>query len=130
MTIFQEQLKQSHFILFATSLLFFATGCSNQTEQSSPSPKAAPVKPLGPPPEGQSEPEVSPEPKTSMTHSISVETEYYKGGPQQGSPPDGKLTAGTEVKLVESAGSYSLIETAEGEQAYISSDALNKIAGR
>ncbi|WP_339747462.1 hypothetical protein [uncultured Rubinisphaera sp.] len=100
-------------------------GCSNQSsEQNSPSPTAAPTKPLGPPPEGQTEPKVISDEETSMTHTIKMETEFYKTGPQQGSPPDGTLTAGINVRLVESSGSYSLIETADGEHVYVSSDAL------
>ncbi len=110
---------------------FLLAGCSNQnSEQTSPSPTAAPIKPLGPPPEGQSEPDVISKEETLMTHTIKTDTEYYKTGPrpQQGSPPEGTLTAGTNVRLVESAGAYSLIETTDGEHAYVSSEALSEIA--
>jgi hypothetical protein len=43
------------------------------------------------------------------THRISADTEYYRDGPQQARPPDGTLAAGTTVRLVRDAGSYSLV---------------------
>ena len=59
-----------------------------------------------------------------FTHTITTQTEYYTTGPQQGRPPDGKLAADTEVNIVRQAGSYTLVETADGVQAYVASDAV------
>ena len=44
-------------------------------------------------------------------------TAYYTGGPQQGRPPDGQLWPGTPVRVLQDAGSYSLIRTADGIEA-------------
>jgi len=64
-------------------------------------------------------------PATSgLTHTITTETEYYTTGPQQGRPADGKLAADTAVNVVRQAGSYTLVETANGLQAYVASDAI------
>ncbi len=51
-------------------------------------------------------------------------TAYYTGGPQQGRPPDGQLEPGTRVKVLENAGSYALIRTADGIEAYVSTAAI------
>ena len=73
--------------------------------------------------------EKAPEKKAASpwTHTIELGTEYYKGGPQQGSPPDGLIATGTKVKLIEGAGSYSLIEAETGENGYVSSGSLKPI---
>lgn len=51
-------------------------------------------------------------------------TAYYTGGPQQGRPPDGQLWPGTPVKVLQDAGSYSLIRTADGIEAYVATAAI------
>ena len=51
-------------------------------------------------------------------------TAYYTGGPQQGRPPDGQLWPGTPVKVLQDAGSYSLILTADGIEAYVATAAI------
>jgi len=61
---------------------------------------------------------------SEFTHTITTETEYYTTGPQQGRPADGKLAADTAVNIVRQAGSYTLIETPDGVQAYVTSDAV------
>ncbi len=65
-------------------------------------------------------------PAEGFTHAIATETDYYTTGPQQGRRPDGKFKAGTKVKLLRTAGSYSQVRTENGVVAYVSSDALNK----
>ena len=62
-----------------------------------------------------------------FTHVLTVETEYYLGGPQQARPPDGQFTAGLKVKLIEQAGSYFQVESESGVTAYIAADALQRI---
>ena len=55
---------------------------------------------------------------------IGTATPYYTGGPQQGRPPEGQLWPGTPVKVLQDAGSYSLIRTADGIEAYIETAAI------
>ncbi len=62
-----------------------------------------------------------------FTHVLTVETEYYLGGPQQARPPDGQFTAGVKVKLIEQAGSYSQVESESGIRAYVAADAIQRI---
>ena len=61
------------------------------------------------------------------THVVSIAAEYYTTGPQQGRPPDGKFEAGTNVTLIESAGSYSRVRTSAGDEAYVATDALKPL---
>ena len=75
------------------------------------------------------EPPKNTDERSDFTHEITTETVYYKNGPQQMRPPDGKLSAGTKVRLLREAGSYSLVQTAGGVTAYVAADAL-KEAGR
>jgi hypothetical protein len=62
------------------------------------------------------------------SHLIHADTDYYTTGPQQGRPPDGQLPAGTKVNVVREAGSYTLVRTEAGVEAYVASDALKKTA--
>jgi hypothetical protein len=57
---------------------------------------------------------------------LTTAAEYYLQGPQQASPPDGTFPAGTKVTLVRDAGSYSLVRTAQGVEAYVTSDSISK----
>lgn len=58
------------------------------------------------------------------SHVVKVASQYYMDGPQQGRPPDGEFATGTKVRLLESAGSYSLVLSEEGTEAYVSSDVI------
>jgi hypothetical protein len=62
-----------------------------------------------------------------FSHTISVETEYYLGGPQQAQPPDGTFKAGTEVRLLAEGGSYCLVESEDGVVAWVAADALKPV---
>jgi len=57
---------------------------------------------------------------------IVAETEYYTTGPQQGRPPDGKLPEGTKVSIVEESGSYVLVKSESGIEAYVAADAVKQ----
>lgn len=59
------------------------------------------------------------------THVVLRETEYYLSGPQQARPPDGTLAAGTRVTLLRDAGSYCLVRTDQGLEAYVATDVLD-----
>jgi len=63
---------------------------------------------------------------SATSHVVTVETEYYTTGPQQGRPPDGKFSAGTKVSIVEEAGSYVLVKSEDGVEAYIAADAVRQ----
>ncbi|HJN09530.1 MAG TPA: serpin family protein [Pirellulaceae bacterium] len=65
-------------------------------------------------------------PAGTFTHVITTETEYYTTGPQQGRPPDGKLSAGTKVNVVKEAGSYTLVRSEDGVEAYVAADVVNQ----
>ena len=62
------------------------------------------------------------------THTIeSLNEHYYVGGPQQARPPDGKFPKGTKVKLLRSAGSYTMVQSETGIAAYVTTRCLKKI---
>ena len=61
------------------------------------------------------------------THVITADTVYYMSGPQQARPPEGTFKAGTKVTLVQNAGSYSLVRSAGGVRAYVSTASLKAI---
>ena len=65
-------------------------------------------------------------PVSEFSHVIAAETEYYTTGPQQGRPPDGKLPAGTKVSIVEKSGSYVLVKSESGIEAYVAADAVKQ----
>ena len=65
--------------------------------------------------------------ETNPTHAIVAETAYYRGGPQQAQPPDGRFEVGTQVKLIEEAGSYILVRSAEGITAYVAADSVKQL---
>lgn len=62
--------------------------------------------------------------ESPFSHLIATETEYYTTGPQQGRPPDGKFPAGTKVSIVEEVGSYVLVKSEGGVEAYVAADAI------
>ena len=64
--------------------------------------------------------------KASFPDVITSSTAYYTGGPQQGRPADGTLAEGTPVRVIAAAGSYSVVETADGIHAYVSTGAIGK----
>jgi hypothetical protein len=66
-------------------------------------------------------------PSTGFTHVLARDEPYYLTGPQQGRPPEGTLKAGTRVKLVESAGTYSRVAAEDGTAAWVSSESLKSL---
>lgn len=63
---------------------------------------------------------------STASHVVAAETEYYTTGPQQGRPPDGTFPTGTKVNIVEQSGSYVLVQSAGGVEAYIAADAVEQ----
>ena len=66
---------------------------------------------------------------SATQHVITAETEYYTTGPQQGRPPDGKFPAGTEISIVEESGSYVLVKSEDGVEAYVAADSVEQQEG-
>lgn len=64
------------------------------------------------------------------THIVAKETAYYRDGPQQARPADGILAAGTRVRLLSEAGSYSLVETPGLGRVYVATDSLQQLPPR
>ncbi len=95
--------------------------------QSEPEPDAAPDKIPLPIPDQSSK---STAPPTSPTHVITHQVEYYKAGPQQAIPPDGKLESGTKVSVVRNDGSYTEIKAENGIQGYVAADSLKPIENK
>jgi serpin B len=73
--------------------------------------------------------ETQPSPDSEFTHVITSESEYYTTGPQQGRPPDGTFPAGTKIRIVRDAGSYVLVRSESGVEAFVASDAVSKQQG-
>ena len=61
-----------------------------------------------------------------FSHTISMETEYYLGGPQQAQPHDGTFKAGTKVRLL-AVGSYCVVETEDGVTAWVAADDVKPV---
>jgi len=64
---------------------------------------------------------------TDLTHVITADTVYYMTGPQQARPPEGTFKAGTKVAIIQDAGSYSAVRSADGVQAYVSTASLRAL---
>ncbi|MFP6872470.1 MAG: hypothetical protein VCA55_03085, partial [Verrucomicrobiales bacterium] len=65
-------------------------------------------------------PQKSPATTETFTHRIqSAGEQYYLNGPQQARAPDGSFAKGTRVKLIRTAGSYSLVQSESGITAYV-----------
>lgn len=60
-------------------------------------------------------------------HVLNCDSEYYLTGPQQSTPPNGTFKTGVRVQLIKKAGSYSLVESADGIKAYVSTGALDPV---
>jgi hypothetical protein len=77
--------------------------------------------------EPKDEPKITKTGTADMTHAVTYDVNYYMSGPQQARPPEGSFKAGTKVQLIQDAGSYSLVCSEDGIQAYISSDAIKAL---
>lgn len=62
----------------------------------------------------------------SFSHVITAEVEFYTTEPQKGRSPDGKFLAGTKVNIIQQAGSYTLVRSEGGVEAYVASDAIKE----
>ncbi len=69
-------------------------------------------------------------PAPTFSHVLAEAAEYYTTGPQQGRPPDGKFPSGTKVQIVRQAGSYTLVRSDGGIEAYVVADIVKTTAER
>jgi hypothetical protein len=65
-----------------------------------------------------------------FTHVATTDTEYYVSGPAQARPPEGTVKAGTRVRVLQEAGSYTRIETEDGITGYVARATLSPPATR
>ena len=94
---------------------------------SQPGPPDNPEQPTQPI-ELPTEPAANPAPSgDGITHLVIQDAIYFKSAPQQDGSPDGGFRAGTKVTLVEDAGSYALVRSADGIEAYVSVTALQEV---
>jgi hypothetical protein len=103
-------------------LLMGMTGCAGtESPPAAKTEQTAPAVPTSPAVDKPQSTDFAP------THAVVSETEYYTTGPQQGRPADGSLPAGTNVELLESSGSYSLVRAESGTEGYVSQSALKAL---
>ena len=60
----------------------------------------------------------------AFTHFVKHETAYYLTGPQQATSPDGTLVTGTKARLIQHAGSHSLVEAEGNIRGYVVTESL------
>ena len=108
------------------ALLFILTlivaGCSSAEQQSVPDTEAAPPGNTA----GAAGTDTMTDSRSAPAAGLVIltETEYYTTGPQQSRPPDGKLPAGTQVRIVNDGGSYVQVESAAGLQCWVSAETV------
>ena len=66
-------------------------------------------------------------PDQTFTHTITTDTEYYLGDPQQARPPEGTMKAGTKVEVLEEAGSYCRVKSEDGVVSFVVTDSLKAV---
>lgn len=64
---------------------------------------------------------------TTFTHVTIESVSLYRDGPQQARPPETTLPAGTQVRVIETAGSYSRVELADGSAGYVITSGLRRV---
>lgn len=107
---------------FLFSLTLIVAGCSSAEQTSVPDTEAAPPGDTAGAAGTDTMTDSGSAPAAGLV--ILTETEYYTTGPQQSRPPDGKLPAGTQVRIVNDGGSYVQIESADGLQCWVSADTV------
>lgn len=58
------------------------------------------------------------------THVLIENADYYTDNPAQGRAANGQFQQGEKVTLIQRAGSYSLVRSANGVQAYVSTGSI------
>lgn len=60
------------------------------------------------------------------THTLNREEPWFEH-PAQARPPSGKLARSTRVRILQDAGSYTKVQTADGTICFVSSEALSPL---
>ncbi len=126
--------------------LLTALGCGEASTTSTPAPDAATeatsdevtAEPAGEELQVSQPVEQPAAGGATFTHVIATQSPYYTTGPQQGRPPDGDFLVGTKVNLAQgedgsdapTIGSYTLVRSEDGVEAYVSTDALKAVADK
>jgi WD40 repeat protein len=63
--------------------------------------------------------------KPGFAYEMVVTSSYYSTGPMQQRPPDGKISAGTKVKILADQGSYLRVQAETGVTVSVRADAVN-----
>ncbi len=63
-------------------------------------------------------------PVAGATYEFSTGTVYYSGDPARGHKPDGTFRRGTRVSLLHRAGTYSVVRSPDGLEAYVATHTL------
>jgi hypothetical protein len=66
-------------------------------------------------------------PPNQFTHELKRSQPFYLSGVQQGRPPDGEFSAGTEVLLVRKDGNHCRVADGKGLYVEIECDSLKKL---
>ena len=65
----------------------------------------------------------------STTHVLNRDAPWFEH-PAQARPADGMLKMNTRVRIVQEAGSYTQVRTADGQLGFVSSESLSPLPGR
>lgn len=65
----------------------------------------------------------------NATHRLQQRTALYRGAPQQARAAERQLEADVYVRVIESAGSYCLVETEDGDAGWVLSSVLTPLVG-
>ena len=63
---------------------------------------------------------------TTFTHVTTERVDLYRDGPQQARPSETTLPAGTPVRVIDEAGSYSRVALADGSTGYVITTGLRR----
>lgn len=107
-------------VAICSLLLAVVAGCNRTTEaqQNAASEQAEQQEEETPSRDGDA---------ATFSHVVAREAEYYVNGPQQGRPPDGTLPEGTRVNVVRDSGSYLVVRSEEGVEAYVAANAVEPL---
>lgn len=103
------------------SIALLAAGCADETPMDRLSPEARVRL------ERELAADPTPTDPDQPTHEIRFAADFYLTSPAQVSPPDGRLSTGQRVILLEHAGGFSRIRDAEAREMWIASDALRAL---
>jgi hypothetical protein len=104
------------------SIALLAAGCADETPMDRLSPEARVRL------ERELASDPTPTDPDQPTHEVRFAADFYLTSPAQVSPPDGRLSTGQRVILLEHAGGFSRIRDVEAREMWIASDALRALS--